>query len=103
MKRQPFAVLFYIKKARIGKLGETPILARITLNGVRAEFQLKRKVKPEQWDSAKERVNGKGSIVEEINNYLTGVRATIFNIHQEIEQSGREITADLLKRRFLCM
>lgn len=47
MKRQTFAVLFYIKKARIGKLGETPILARITLNGVRAEFQLKRKVKPE--------------------------------------------------------
>lgn len=103
MKRQTFAVLFYIKKARIGKLGETPILARITLNGVRAEFQLKRKVKPEQWDSAKERVNGKGSIVEEINNYLTGVRATIFNIHQEIEMSGREITADLLKRRFLGM
>ena len=33
MKRQTFAVLFYIKKARIGKLGETPILARITLNG----------------------------------------------------------------------
>ena len=49
----------------------------------------------------RDRVNGKGSIVEEINNYLTGVRATIFNIHQEIEQSGREITADLLKRRFL--
>lgn len=47
MKRQTFNVLFFIRKTRTVKSGETSIMLRITIQGQLAEMQLKRTVKPE--------------------------------------------------------
>ena len=44
MKRQTFNVLFFIRKTRTVKSGETPIMLRITIQGQLAEMQLKRTV-----------------------------------------------------------
>lgn len=52
MKRQTFNVLFFIRKTRTVKSGETPIMLRITIQGQLAEMQLKRTVKPELWSQA---------------------------------------------------
>lgn len=61
MKRQTFNVLFFIRKTRTVKSGETPIMLRITIQGQLAEMQLKRTVKPELWSQTKERCTGKDS------------------------------------------
>lgn len=36
MERITFKILFYIKKTRVAKNGEVPVLLRVTVKGVRA-------------------------------------------------------------------
>ena len=67
MKRQTFNVLFFIRKTRTVKSGETPIMLRITIQGQLAEMQLKRTVKPELWSQAKEKCT---SIAFEYNSFF---------------------------------
>ena len=42
MQRNYFTILFFIKKSKLLKNGEAPICMRITVNGQRAEIQIKR-------------------------------------------------------------
>ena len=41
MQRNYFTVLFFLKKSKLLKNGEAPICMRITINGKRAEVQIK--------------------------------------------------------------
>ena len=36
----------------------------------------------------------------ELNHYLDTVRMKVLQIHRELEQDGKPITADVLKRRY---
>jgi len=44
MQRNYFSILFFIKKTKLLKNGEAPICLRITVNGKRAEVQIKRSI-----------------------------------------------------------
>ena len=44
MQRNYFSILFFIRRTRLLKNGEAPIGLRITVNGQRAEMQIKRSV-----------------------------------------------------------
>ena len=44
MQRNDFTVLFFLKKSKLLKNGEAPICMRITINGKRAEVQIKRSI-----------------------------------------------------------
>lgn len=67
MKRQTFNVLFIIRKTKLKKSGNTPIMLRISIEGQQVEIQLKRDVNPTQWSQAKEKCTGKDLISTEIN------------------------------------
>lgn len=54
MQRNYFTILFFIKKSKLLKNGEAPICMRITVNGQRAEIQIKRSVEVSKWNSQKE-------------------------------------------------
>ncbi len=101
MKRQTFNVLFFIRKTRTVKSGETPIILRITIEGQLAEIQLKRRIKAEQWNQAKERCTGRDSVSLEINRYLESVKLRLFDIHRNMEIDGKYINPMEIKRRFL--
>ena len=49
MQRNYFSILFFIRRTRLLKNGEAPIGLRITVNGQRAELQIKRSVPEKQW------------------------------------------------------
>ena len=91
MKRQTFNVLFFIRKTRTVKSGETPIMLRITIQGQLAEMQLKRTVKPELWSQAKERCTGKDSKSVEVNRYLESVKLRLYEIHRTLENENKLI------------
>ena len=59
MDRNYFSILFFIKKSKLLKNGEAPICLRITINGQRAEVQIKRSVEVSLWNSNKECSIGK--------------------------------------------
>lgn len=100
MKRQTFTILFYIKRTKLLKNGEAPIRMRITIDGQKAETQLKRSVLVEEWNQDKECTTGKSSKCREINHYLDSVRVEIFQLHRQAEVDGKVITAQSIKQVF---
>ena len=100
MKRNYFSVLFYIKKAKLLKNGEAPICLRITVNGKRAEIQIKRSVEIGKWNAQRECAIGKDRKHLELNHYLETVRTRVLRIHRELEQDDKPITAEILKKLF---
>lgn len=100
MERNYFSILFFIKKTKLLKNGEAPICLRITVNGRRAEVQIKRSVVVSKWDCKKECATGKGRPEQELNHFLQVVRTKVLNIHRELEQDGKPITAEIIKRIF---
>lgn len=47
MERKTFKILFFIKKTRVSKNGEVPVLLRVTVNGLRTETSVNLKVNPD--------------------------------------------------------
>lgn len=58
-KKTTFAVNFFLKKSKLLKNGEAPICMRITVNGKRAEVQIKRSIELEKWNSIKDALSEK--------------------------------------------
>ena len=50
MERVTFKILFYVKKTRIAKNGEVPVMLRVTVNGQRAETSVNLKINPKFWN-----------------------------------------------------
>lgn len=100
MERNYFSILFFIKKTKLLKNGEAPICLRITVNGKRAEVQIKRSIEASKWNNKKECATGKDNKSLELNHYLETVRTQILRIHRELEQDNKPITAEILKRHY---
>lgn len=99
--KQTFNVLFFIRRTKLKKSGDTPIMLRITIEGQLVEMQLKRDVKPNFWNQNKERCTGKDSTSLEINRYLESVKLRLFEIHRKMEEEGKYISSMEIKRKFL--
>jgi len=99
--KQTFNVLFSIRKTKLKKSGDTPIMLRITIEGRLVEMQLKRDVKPNLWNQNKERCTGKDAASLEINRYLESVKLRLFEIHRKMEEEGKYISSMDIKRKFL--
>jgi len=99
--KQTFNVLFFVRRTKLKKTGDTPIMLRITIEGQLVEMQLKRDVKPNLWNQAKERCTGKDSASLEINRYLESVKLRLFEIHRKMEEDGKLINPMEIKRKFL--
>ena len=96
MQRNYFTILFFIKKSKLLKNGEAPICMRITVNGQRAEIQIKRSVDISKWNSQKECAIGKERKSMELNHYLDTVRMKVLQIHRELECFPRLIFSEIL-------
>lgn len=97
MANSTFNVLFYILKNKQLKNGEAPIYARITVNGIRKEFQIKRTVLFELWNQDKECSTGKDKVAKETNVYIGTVRSKLYQIYRELVLADKVITADLVR------
>lgn len=100
MKRNYFSILFFIKKTKLLKNGEAPVCLRITVNGHRAEVQIKRSVESKKWNCKKECSSGKDRKDSELNHYLDTVRSKVLQIHRELEMDGKPITAEIIKQLY---
>jgi hypothetical protein len=76
-------------------------MLRISIQGQLAEIQLKRTVKPTQWNQKKERSTGKDAASLVINRYLESVKLRLFDIHRTMEQEDKLINPYEIKRKFL--
>ncbi len=101
MERNTFKTLFYVKKTRVAKDGQVPVLLRITVNGLRAELSVNLKVNPLFWNAVAGRSIGDTSKDYEINARIDTIRARVMQVHRQMELDGETITAQGVIDRYL--
>jgi site-specific recombinase XerD len=101
METNSFSVLCYIRNSRLNQQGKASLFLRITVNAKRAEFSIKRKVKPENWSSVKGRVKGSSQKVQALNHYIDELESKAFDIHSKLVTKKKPFTAELIKNKLL--
>lgn len=99
MSRKTFCISFFLRKARTNKAGLTPILARITTNGISKEIYIQCSVPADKWNQSKERATGKDKLCQQVNSYLDDYRARILAVRQELIAKGYEGNCIQIKER----
>ena len=101
MKQGTMNILFFILKTKLLKNGEAPILMRITIDGQYEEVRIQRSVPPKQWNAAKGCSKGKDRLSNELNKYLSELRARALEKYKELMiEQALSTPALLLKRIF---
>lgn len=96
-----FSILFYPRGNDIDKNGYVPIYARITVNGKRSEFSIRRKVLLSRWNSDAGKIRGTTTDVRELNKYLLSIELKINKIQEQLSENNILITAEKIKNIYL--
>src|SRR5690606_41482579 len=96
-----FSIIFYPRGNDVDKYGNAPIYARITVNGKRSEFSIKRKVLLEKWSSVAGKIKGTSSEARELNRYMNAIQNKIYRIQEDLTENGDLITAKRNKNSYL--
>lgn len=86
---------------RTGKTrnGKTLLYCRITVNGQRIEFSVKRSVAPKLWDNG--RVKGNSEESRTLREYLRQVEAKLFEHYRNLLADNETVTVEALKNAYL--
>jgi hypothetical protein len=101
MERTTFSVLFFIRRTRPNKHGEAPVEMRLTINGMRIDYALKRSVPPDFWNPDKGRAMPRTRECRELNAYLDTVKLRLLQLQREMEIDGIPVTAKSLLDKYL--
>ena len=95
------SVLFYPRGNDIDKNGNAPIYLRITVNGKRSEFSIKRKVILTKWNSEAGKIRGTTEGVRQLNRYMDSIKSKVYKIQEKLSEEESLITADIIKSIYL--
>jgi len=101
MERQTFTIMFFIKRTKLLKNHEAPIIMRITLNGERSEVSIQRSIAPEGWNTFKGCAKPSTSFGKELNQHLDQIRHQIYKHQQDLKDKNKPVTALSLKNAYL--
>lgn len=96
-----FSILFYPRGNDIDKNGNAPIYVRITVDGKRSEFSIKRKVSLAKWNSKAGKIDGTSLEARELNRYMTSIRSKIYKIQENLFENGDLVTSKKIKNIYL--
>ncbi|WP_409449825.1 phage integrase SAM-like domain and Arm DNA-binding domain-containing protein [Chryseobacterium sp.] len=100
MYAQTYSLLFYLKKSK-GNRETSAIYIRLTVAGKRKEFSTGKTIKNKEWNKKACKVIGSSSNSKSINLFLESVRTRIFDAYTSLFNSGKTITSESIKNRFL--
>ena len=99
--RSTFKVLFYLKKNKLNKDGEAPIMARITIDGAVAQFSCKAFIRPDLWETKFNQAIGRSEKATEVNRLLDGIKSGIEKHYKKVLDRDAYVTAEKVKNSFL--
>ena len=99
--KSTFRVLFFLKRDKVKKNGNMPIMARITIDGKLAQFNTKLEVNPKNWSAKTGKVNGRGAEFTRMNEMLDSIKATLHRHYQTILERDSYVTAEKVRNVFL--
>ena len=94
-------VSFQLKKSKADEVGQVPIYVRITLNGFRTEFSIKRTVEPLKWISSAGVVKGNSEDCKSLNAFLATVRLRLNEHYRALLENKQAITPEVIKNAYL--
>jgi integrase len=95
-----FSQLFYLKGRHREISVKVPIYLRLTVNGIRSELSISRKIEPEKWHTKLGKMKGTHPEASQLNQYLDTVRSKINRIHQRFIDEERPFTALDIKNAY---
>ena len=96
--KNTFSTAFLLRTAKM-KLGKAPIYCRITVNGQRIEFSVKRSVPAKLWNNG--RVKGNSEESRTLREYLRQVEAKLFEHYRNLLADNEMVTVEALKNAYL--
>lgn len=94
-------ILFYPKKNDSDIDGYVTLYARITVNGKRSEFSLRRKVDEKKWSSAGGKLRGTAREVSNLNRFLENIKNRCYDIYDELLKESEHISSDAIANIYL--
>lgn len=91
---------FHIKKSKVNKKGQTPVLMRVTLDGKRSEIHIGRNVEPEKWNQKSEKMIGRSSDANELNDYIELMRQKARAVQKTFIENEEILTLSKFVERF---
>ena len=77
MDRRTFSIMFFIRRTKLRKNLEAPVLMRITVNGERTDVSIQRTILPEQWNRDRGCAKPTTQYGKELNQCLNETRLQI--------------------------
>jgi len=99
--KSTFKVLFYLKRNAIRKDGKMPIVTRVTVDGIIAQFNTKLEIQPNYWSVKTGKVIGHPSDSKQHNAQLEEIKASLHSIYHELQRKDNYVTAEKVKNEFL--
>ena len=96
--KNTYSTAFLLRTAK-AKKGKAPIYCRITVNGQRIEFSIKRSVAVNQWNNGQ--AKGNHEEARTLKAYLTQVEAKLFEHYRNLLANDTLVTAEALKSAYL--
>ena len=90
--KKSFRVLFYIRNQRENKDG-SPIMMRITLNGVQARQSVQRRVPKKHWNNTRGEVKHRFEESHSINMHLEMLRSQAYSAFSKLERAEEHFSA----------
>lgn len=100
-QNQELTIRCAIKQQKPLKNGEVPIFIRITLNGNRDEFSLKRSTPVKYWNKKTCRVSPSSHKATDINTLIEDIINKIKVLREYLESEGIEVTPTLIKEKII--
>ena len=101
MERRTFSLVFFIRRTKLRKNLEAPVLMRITVNGERTDVSIQRTILPEHWNSERGSAKANTRFGKELNQFLEQIRLQVYQSHQELLSRNLPVTASALKSAYL--
>lgn len=95
-----FGILFCVR-AQFESEGSAPLVVRVTVDGIRKEISLKKRIPLSKWNSSKETVFGTDHESKSLNNYIAEVRTELHNCYRKMQIDKKLVTALAIKQAFL--
>lgn len=89
----------YLKQPQDKNLAEYPIYVRVTIDGKRFEFSLKRSCSPSKWNKHSGQVIGNTERARELNTYIHSSVRKVYEGQNEFIRSGVPVNAYALKSK----
>ena len=99
--RSTFKLLYFVKRNAVKKNGNAPIVARITIDQVVAQFNTKLEINPAHWSVELGKASGRTAEAVHINSMLESIRSTVHQHYHALMAQDGYVTAELVKNAFL--